>query len=513
MQPRPRRRARPSPPRSGRSRPRGAGRSGRSHRCGCRTTGRAPSCSSPSTRCASPAGLRRCSSSTMVRPAWDPSRARSRGRRPSRTRRPRPAPRPAAGRDPGGPGVRRPATTRSGRRSSRRRSGRRGRARAASRSSATMSSMCSVARGRTSGIVIRRAVAVGEEARRGSGRRASPMSVPAAAAPRMILSSMSVMFITQRHRIAAPAQVADQQVGEQERAEVADVGGSVHRRAARVDPDVVVAQRHERPGLAGQRVEQPDGHRPALQRCAMARALIERPAPSAPSRLPGRRLDVDRVARPGRGVRAIASRIASRWPPRRGRAADDGHVDARSPASRPRRAARRTSSSSAALAIAARRRGRRPGTAGRGRRARPRRAARRRRRAARRRRRSGRGGAGRPRSRSRRGQPVARPERMRVVADAAAGRCRPFAEQERRASQVGGHRHLEVVRIAGDDMDRDGTGLEQGGLVRPRLRPVGRESPIRRRAGRPAARPAASGRRRAPVRSTVPAIDRRRRRA
>ena len=53
----------------------------------------------------------------------------------------------------------------------------------------------------------------------------------------MILSSMSVMFMTQVTVVAAPAQVADEQVGEQERAEVADVGRSVDGRAARVDAD------------------------------------------------------------------------------------------------------------------------------------------------------------------------------------------------------------------------------------------------------------------------------------
>ena len=38
-------------------------------------------------------------------------------------------------------------------------------------------------------------------------------------------------------RVAAPAQVADQEVGEQERAEVADVRRAVDRRTARVDAD------------------------------------------------------------------------------------------------------------------------------------------------------------------------------------------------------------------------------------------------------------------------------------
>ena len=46
-----------------------------------------------------------------------------------------------------------------------------------------------------------------------------------------------------RHLLAAPPEVAHQQVGEQERPEVADVGGPVDGRAARVDADPVVAQR------------------------------------------------------------------------------------------------------------------------------------------------------------------------------------------------------------------------------------------------------------------------------
>ena len=111
VEPGPHERSGRSPPRSGRSRPRGAGRSGRRRRCGCRTTARGGPCSSPSTRCASPAGPARSPCPTTARPAWGPSRARSRGRRPCRTRRPRPARPPGAARDRGGPAGRRPATS------------------------------------------------------------------------------------------------------------------------------------------------------------------------------------------------------------------------------------------------------------------------------------------------------------------------------------------------------------------------------------------------------------------
>ena len=87
-----------------------------------------------------------------------PSTARSRGRRPCRSRRPRPARPRAAPRGRVGPAGRRPARTRSGRRSSRRRCGRRGRLEQR-RDELGHLSMCRVARGRTSGVVIRSAAA------------------------------------------------------------------------------------------------------------------------------------------------------------------------------------------------------------------------------------------------------------------------------------------------------------------------------------------------------------------
>ena len=68
------------------------------------------------------------------------------------------------------------------------------------------------------------------------------------------------------HLLAAPAEEAHQQVGEQERAEVADVGRPVDGRAARVDADPVVAQRDQRPRLARQRVVQADASRRHRQR-------------------------------------------------------------------------------------------------------------------------------------------------------------------------------------------------------------------------------------------------------
>ena len=127
----------------------------------------------------------------------------------------------------------------------------------------------------------------------------------------------------------------------------------------------------------------------------------------------------------------------------------------------------------------------------------------------RRRRRNGRAAAGAPaiatppRASGRRpartdGCPVPRPIRggRRGAPDRAAASAR---------SQVVGHGHLEVGRLAGDGMDRDSTGLQQGGLVGV-LRGAGR-------AGTVAAAPLAAGRSRTPwgvwavarpARSTVP---------
>ena len=114
-----------------------------------------------------------------------------------------------------------------------------------------------------------------------------------------------------RHRIAAPAQVPDQQVGEQERAEVADVGRSVDGRSAGVDPDVAVARAARTAGSRRSACRAAGRSSRGAPAIAIARALIERPAPSAPSRLP-----VDAFTLTALGSRpsssAIASRIASR---------------------------------------------------------------------------------------------------------------------------------------------------------------------------------------------------------
>src|SRR5260221_3508391 len=118
---------------------------------------------------------------------------------------------------------------------------------------------------------------------------------------------------------SAPSKVPNQEVREQERAEIADVDRGVDGRPARVDPDMAFAQRDQRPGQAAERVVQLDGHG-APSRVAIASALTDRPAPSGPSRLPLDALTL--TAERSSPIRsAMASRIASRWLESRGRAA------------------------------------------------------------------------------------------------------------------------------------------------------------------------------------------------
>ena len=265
-----------------------------------------------------PAGPARARSPcpTTARRAWGPSTARSRGRRPCRTRRPRRARRRASrpGSSRASAPVRRP-----------RRDPEEDRAvvgavgvaarRAASGRASTICGMCSVARGSASGRVIpsasasarnRLGVAVGELAGRDAlGRRA---------ADDLVVDVGEVH--DPGHAQAAVAQVADEQVGEQERPEVADVGRAVDRRAAAVDPDLAGLERLERPQLAGQRVPQPD--RSSLAGRARTRSrrrapTIVRPAPSSPGEVAGRRLDVDRA--PASSPSSAGDRVAHRVEP------------------------------------------------------------------------------------------------------------------------------------------------------------------------------------------------------
>ena len=97
--------------------------------------------------------------------------------------------------------------------------------------------------------------------------------------------------------------------------------GTVDRRAAasrcRTWPRL---ERLERPGLAGQRVVQADGHARRPRRSRRAIAAIERPAPSAPSRLPVDALTLTAPAVEPEQRRRSPRASASRWAPSLGRA-------------------------------------------------------------------------------------------------------------------------------------------------------------------------------------------------
>ena len=284
-----------------------------------------------------------------------------------------------------------------------------------------------------------------------------------------------------RHAVAAPAQVADEQVGEQERAEVADVGRPVDGRAAGVDPDGRRLERLERRGSRRSACRRSRSvTRPSLERSRSPAREIARPAPSAPSRLP---VDALTFTTPSSTPSRRGDRVAHRVEVRRRAAAARRRSSGRPwrAASRRRPTRRTTSRRSSRAGDPARRRrsgreepaevaeaGRAQERVGRWR-------------GARRRRRSGRAAAARRRSTT---PPSARPlagaERMAVVADPGA-RCGRAGQRDaatRRRSA--GQRHLEVAGIAGDDMDGDATGLQQRGLVGPGLGPVRREARVGR---------------------------------
>ena len=90
----------------------------------------------------------------------------------------------------------------------------------------------------------------------------------------------------------------------------------------------------------------------------------------------------------------------------------------------------------------------------------------------------------RRRSRSRRA-PAGRPARTGGCRGRSPTRERRDAPATHRVdpAQVGGLGHLDVGRVAGDDMDRDSTGLQERGLVGPRLGAVRRELLVGTRAG------------------------------
>ena len=168
----------------------------------------------------------------------------------------------------------------------------------------------------------------------------------------------------------------------------------------------------------------------------------------------------------------MASRIASRCRPRRGRAATIVRsTDAgRQPAAATRSTDLGQELSAGDAPVGS---GCPPGRGDRDRPGRRPRAARRRARGGRRRHRNGRRGAGRLDHDPAQREGLARPERVAVMPDPDARRGRP-GEHRFDPAQVGGLGHLEVARVSGNDMDRDSTGLQEGGFVGPCLRAVGR---------------------------------------
>ena len=274
------------------------------------------------------------------------------------------------------------------------------------------------------------------------------------------------------HAQAAVAQVADQQVGEQERPEVADVRRAVDRRPAAVDPDVAGLDGLERAELAGQRVLEADPGHAAAPRW-------RRPGPRSTGRRPRRPTGcpVEALTLTAAGSSpsrpAMASRIASRRAPSRGRAPitvtstlDGRQADRREPrrhlgeqlgagdAARRPRVGRKQAPEVAQPRGAQQRVGHRV--------ERPRRH------------RSGRPAGARPAT-------SIPPSRRPVPGPNGWLSCPKPTRAPRRGkrrldpAQVVGQRHLEVRGCTGDRMDGDSTGLEQGGLVGELGRTVGRE--------------------------------------
>ena len=223
------------PPPTGRSRPRDAGRPGRRRRCGCRSWTQVAHAHGRALDVPARPTLAQRRSTSSARPAWRPSRARSRGHRPCRTRRPRPARRPAAGRDRGAPAGRRPARRRCGRRSSRRRCDRRGPCSRSVSMSVTMS--VDVLGGPRQDV--RRGDAQPREVLEERGRVARGQlgdgdALRGGVADDLVVDVGDVH--DPRHRVALPVEVAAHEVGEHEAPEVAHVGGRVHGRPAGVHP-------------------------------------------------------------------------------------------------------------------------------------------------------------------------------------------------------------------------------------------------------------------------------------
>ena len=195
--------------------------------------------------------------------------------------------------------------------------------------SATISGMCSVARGITSGLRDAQHVA-GPPGTSAVWRAVSSPMVIALA--RRVADDLVVHVGDVHHpgdREALPGEVAAQQVGEEEAAEVADVRGRIDGRAAAVHADRARLERLEGLQRAAERVAERRRLIAPPRRRSRSREII-RPAPSSPARLPVAALTETSpsAAGPGAPRSPRASRPAAR-PPRRGRARRDGHVDRR----------------------------------------------------------------------------------------------------------------------------------------------------------------------------------------
>ncbi len=200
-------------------------------------------------------------------------------------------------------------------------------ARAACSISSTICGMCSVALGMTSGIVMPSVSTSAEELEPVSLRELPDRDALGPGASDDLVVDVGDVHHP-RHLEAAVTQVADQQVGEQERAEVADVGRAVDGRTAAVDPDVARLERDELARRAGHRVEQPDRHAFSLRRRVRGREPDDGAGRDRPARafgtfqVAGRGLDVDRVrASMSRIVRRSRPAISGSRPASRGRAA------------------------------------------------------------------------------------------------------------------------------------------------------------------------------------------------
>src|SRR5256885_2181403 len=125
--------------------------------------------------------------------------------------------------------------------------------------SPTICGPCPGAPGGTSGAGIRGAPPAALDRAPNPGPAPGPRSPPAGGALDDLVVDVGDVHHP-RHPQAPVAKVPDEQVCEEERPEVPDMGRAVDRRPAAVDPHVPGFERIEWPDLARQRVVEPDRH-------------------------------------------------------------------------------------------------------------------------------------------------------------------------------------------------------------------------------------------------------------